>query len=466
MDNNMNNQNNTNNNFGYLQTNNQQQDSQFYSGYGNYPYKAPKGPKKPLNKKALIIALAAIAAIVGIFIFVKTRKTTIDLNKYVKVEFSGYDGKGKAYVSFDKEKFLKDYSDKIERTSKYKNVIKQDWGGLYKEVLRESTPAEDFLDECVNGNLDVSYELSNGDVVVYTWDVDTQKALDYFNCKVKIDSKTFTVAGLEAVKTFNPFDYVDVTFTGTAPDSSVKIEKKSTSDEMQYISFSADKESGVSNGDTVTVTADYAYCDEDDFIEKFGSVISENEREYTVEGLSHYVVDVNEIPADMIEKMTNQGADALRSQVANSWKNPEDLLGAESIGYYFLYPKQGMKTYDKNYIYIIYKVTAEVSSSESDEDGESTEDTEDNGSDGGNLTYYYYIQFKDIIMLDDGTCSVDLSDYKIPEGSAWDRNIYSGEIYWVSEHEYVTGYGDLDTMFNNLVVTKVEEYEYTSTVQE
>ena len=40
--------------------------------------------------------------------------TTIDLNKYIKIETTGYNTMGKAEVSFDYVAFTEDYSDKIE----------------------------------------------------------------------------------------------------------------------------------------------------------------------------------------------------------------------------------------------------------------------------------------------------------------------------------------------------------------
>ena len=53
---------------------------------------------------------------------------------------------------------------------------------------------------------------------------------------------------------------------------------------MQYISFWADKTSGLSNGDKVTVTAS-VQGSVDSFVEQFGVIPSPLSKEFTVEQL-------------------------------------------------------------------------------------------------------------------------------------------------------------------------------------
>ena len=79
------------------------------------------------------------------------------------------------------------------------------------------------------------------------------------------------------------------------------------------------------------------------------------------------------------------------------------------------------------------------------------------------VQYYTYGRFEDLIILKDGTCSVDLSKYKLPEGSAFSKNIYSGDIFWRGKYYYV-GFEDMDTMFHRCVTENMEKYEYESDV--
>ena len=78
---------------------------------------------------------------------------TVDLNKYVKIETSGYNGAGTATVSFDEEKFAKDH-DKHIKLSKEMSYLAQ-----YVNV----SPAVGMMKDCVSGRLDQTSGLSNGD---------------------------------------------------------------------------------------------------------------------------------------------------------------------------------------------------------------------------------------------------------------------------------------------------------------
>ena len=55
-----------------------------------------------------------IALMCGIVFSAGCGKTNIDLNKYVTVEVSGYDGYGEADVDFDLDALRADYDDKLK----------------------------------------------------------------------------------------------------------------------------------------------------------------------------------------------------------------------------------------------------------------------------------------------------------------------------------------------------------------
>lgn len=73
------------------------------------------------------------------------------------------------------------------------------------------------------------------------------------------------------------------------------------------------------------------------------------------------------------------------------------------------------------------------------------------------VDFYYYVCFNDIIKLADGTCTVDLNSYSVPS-SGWGIS----ERFEVDEY-YYNGYENLDSLFNNCVVKKIENYQYTTT---
>lgn len=76
------------------------------------------------------------------------------------------------------------------------------------------------------------------------------------------------------------------------------------------------------------------------------------------------------------------------------------------------------------------------------------------------IEFYYYINYADIEIQPDGTCSVDVNAYKAPD-TGW----FATETFKVGNYTYV-GYADLETLKQNKVTERVNDYEYTSSVQE
>jgi len=198
---------------------------------------------------------------------VATDSKTIDLNKYVSVEFSGYNTMGEAEATFDSDAFAKDYKDKIK-------VKVKDGKGSDMEMNMElnlgSEPYNVLRIYCAKFDADKTSELSNGDVVKIVWDCDDEKAKEYFGYKLKYSDIEYKVEGLKELESFDPFEHVKVEITGIAPDGSVTITPDLDVKEMQYINFSVDKQYGLSNDDVVVVTASVDNMDE--FANKFNSV--------------------------------------------------------------------------------------------------------------------------------------------------------------------------------------------------
>ncbi len=170
-------------------------------------------------------------------------------------------------------------------------------------------------------------------------------------------------------------------------------------------------------------------------------------------GVKRYALDkeinlkagkVKEIPQDILDKMTKQLEDALHAQVAKAWEEKDSLKSIKYVGSYLLVPKENQIVYDNNILYNIYKVSVENSENK--------------------FEFYTYCQFKDIIVLADGTCSVDLTSYIMPSGSAFFGSV-SGEAFMKGSYYYF-GYEETDSLFNNCVTKNIEQYGYESTVTE
>lgn len=381
--------------------------------------------------------------VVAMFALTGCGKTTVNLNQYITIVCEGYDSLGTASFTFDYEAFEKDYSGKIKLNSKNNDEMKM------LSLLSGSSSAELLLDMCVSQSLDQTGNLSNGDTITLTWDCEDEMAGEYFNCKLNYSDITYTVSGLTEAEKFNPFDYVEVSFADTEPYISATITPNYDRQEMQYIKFTVDKENYLHNGDTITITASISGS-VDTFVENYGVVISETERTYTVENMPRYATDVAEIPADIIDAMSAKGEEVFRAYVADRWSKPENLISVTYIGNYFLSAKpletevwgRNKTFWTENYLYLIYKITAA---------NPNPEET---------IEYYYYINYEDIEIQPDGTCSVDIEAYTAPD-TGW----FAMETFKVGDYTYI-GYESLEALKQSKVTERVNDYEYTSSVQE
>ena len=372
------------------------------------------------NKKCLLICAMAIPML----LMAGCGKTTVDLNKYVTIETSGYDSMGTATYHFDEDAFKEDYGKKIK-------INKDKANG--SEMLFWGSSVEALLDVCIDESLDKRSGLSNGDTVTLTWDCEDGTAEEYFNVKLKYSDMEQKVSGLTVVDKINPFDYVDVAFSGTSPNGTVVITPDYNQAEMQYVKFSADKSSGIKTGDPVVVKASISGS-VDTFVEKFGTVLSETEKTYVADQLPFYITNVNEIPQDIMDKMIAEGEDAYRAHVAKVWNNPEYLQNIVYAGNYFLTKKEGIKASDNNYLYLVYEATAYHA------DPEQT------------LNFYFAVYYKDIMAQADGTIEVDPTSYQA-----------INDTFRVGHLSYI-GFEDLDKMVNKYIVYKIDTFEYTTTI--
>lgn len=354
-------------------------------------------------------------------------KTEIDVMEGLELKFDGVDGYGTAWIAdsyvweeaameaagFDEEKMTDD------------NV-----GDMFRGMaaIEEAVSYEVYPDE----------DLSNGDEVTVKATVDNESVEDY---KIQFTGteKKFIVEGLKELEEVDLFENVDVEFQGIAPYVKASI-RNENSNPVISVRYSIDKSENLTVGDTVIMTAEY---DEQMLLEN-GYFAGESTKEFVVPECDRYVTELSQIPSDTLAKMQKQMEDAIAS------KDWDTVTEVKYIGNYFLTLKPGMSGSDYNSVYVLFRI----------------KDVDMTDPDAGETLYFYtYGKFKDILLLKDGICSVDLSDYEMPEGSAFTKKLSSGDIFWRGDYYYV-GFEDLDTMFNKCVTKNIEKYEYETNVTE
>lgn len=304
---------------------------------------------KKLSKKALIGICGAVVAIIAIIVIASNAGKTINLNDYVTVEATGYDGYGTASISIDWDAIEKKYGKKIAYTSASKKAL-----GDFSSLM---TPL-DTLEASVSVQLDQDRNLSNGDTINYSWSVvdDISKVI---KCKLKYKDGTYTVSELEKLDTFDAFADVEVTFSGISPNGEAAITYNGS--DLSSYDFRCDKTSGLKNDDKITVSL--SNTDMEDYATILGKIPAATSKIYTVSGLQEYVTSYADITDTFIENTKKEAEDTIYSYAASHFSKTSALNNLEYAGYIYncLKDDRGLNSVH-NALYLIYK--GDVSNSE------------------------------------------------------------------------------------------------------
>lgn len=370
------------------------------------------------------------AALIGIMTMVcmtgcGTKK--FDVSKTVEVNIEGYNGYGVC---------------ELENEYEWIDDVMDWYGDTLSEKQRISAEAE--LKSLVSYEVTPGEKLSNGDTVTISIEFGSTEELAF---ELVGEDITVKVEGLEEVEQIDPFENVEVQFEGVSPNGTATITIQDESD----ISYELDKNANLSNGDIVTVTAVPA-GGMTEYAKKYGVVFSTTEKTFTVEGLASYAAGLDDISDETEDKMQKQAEDALLAHSA-TWSEGNSLKESEFLGYYYLTTKDGVSMTPHNEIYCVYKVTANMTGLKRGGDGK-TEET-------GEETYYTYYKYSDVMILEDGTCYVDVN-----AGQMASNLIESDYGYWnfIATFYKFYGYKDIDSMFNDVVTKKLNTYNYEDTV--
>ena len=379
-------------------------------------------PGIKLGTKGIIAIAAAslciVAAIVAT-IMLFNRKTTLSLNDYVSIEYNGYDGHGTADVIFDwdalEKKFDEIYGKKdIDDAKDFSNAL-----SLYT------------LEDSIRFDLDKNSFLSNGDKITLTWSYDNELAEKY-KIEFEDDKKIFTVSDLKEIKEIDPFEDLEVTFSGTSPYASVSWEITSKDEIYNSISFDASKDDNLTDGETITITLD-TYDDDEYFLNEYGCKFSQTSKEYTCENVDSYIMNAEDITDDLLETMKTT-TKATIADYKSSIRSDVTISNVEYAGYYFLALKDTEDNYWEtvNKCYVIYSATVKSKQKEFKQ-----------------TTVYFPVEYSELVTYTDGTSNVDTS-YTLIQG-------YSGIKYgWWDE---VSGYKKLSTLKKELVTDQKDLYE-------
>ena len=412
---------------------------------------------KKHNPAKVLVPIAAVAVVAAGGWAFANRTPTIDVSKYMTLSADGYNTVGKLNISFDTEKLEKDYGKQITtRFKKQMKNLKDDTFGLSSLTasLYDGYEADLFAETCATGSADKTKNLSNGDVVTYTWDDNSDEAEEAFGVKVKYTDITYTVSGLASVNTFDAFDGVDVEFSGISPDGRATVNSLPTAAEAQGLYYTLDENSGLSNGDTVTLTVHSHRDDFSDCIDKYGALPQATEKTFTVAGLNEYVTSADTLSDSVLVSLQNQAEDVFKSYAAQRFSNGQTFKGMTYLGNYILTPKNKDSWGDKDRIVLAYQVTVHHDYTS---ELNTTYDADD--------SFFWYITFNNVSKDADGNIASGLNDYDTPTTFVKiDSGVQKYSFSSSTETWEYYGYASLDSLYNAAVNQYVENYNHQDNV--
>lgn len=162
------------------------------------------------------VGIGAVVALAIVMIcIVNHMGKKVDLNDYITVSFEGYDTCGTAKVEFDTEAFKEKYQNKVKA---------DDDMPVWTASLYGDTPIERLATTCsLSNHLDKQNNLANGNTITLKWSIDTEDIKNKYGLTVNAEEKSYTVEGLQAIETFDPFEGVEVNFSGVSPYGQVEV---------------------------------------------------------------------------------------------------------------------------------------------------------------------------------------------------------------------------------------------------
>jgi hypothetical protein len=309
------------------------------------------------NKKIIVgIVMAVIVAVIGIigFFIWSYEKKKVDLNDCYTVTFSGYDTVGEASANIDMDKFnkavLKAQGKKVpdDQSEISQNNLQDIADNLTLENIQNGL-VNYSLAESIKANVTPSENLKNGDTVTVTYSFDEELAKQN-GIRFVAEDQTYTVSGLSEIKEVDPFDNIEVTYTGIAPNATLVLNNTATDEYLSSISYTADKEEGINVGDTITVTLD---ADENEALHQ-GYRFTQTSKTYTCDKADHYIMSLGEITPETLSKLQASATENLDEYIL---KYPITGSGWTYEGAYLVMAKEILDTNPKNGIIFVYSNT-------------------------------------------------------------------------------------------------------------
>ena len=241
---------------------------------------------------------------------------------------------------------------------------------------------------------------------------------------------------------------------GKGKDQDIWDEAQTELSLMGHVNYTVTPQTGLSNGDTVTLTVHSNRDDFSDCIDKYGAMPQATEKTFTVEGLNEYVTSADTLSDSVLVSLQNQAEDVFKSYAAQRFSNGQTFKGMTYLANYILTPKNKDSWGDKDRIVLAYQVTVHHDYTS---ELNTTYDADD--------SFFWYITFNNVSKDADGNIASGLNDYDTPTTFVKiDSGVQKYSFSSSTETWEYYGYASLDSLYNAAVNQYVENYNHQDNV--
>lgn len=241
---------------------------------------------------------------------------------------------------------------------------------------------------------------------------------------------------------------------GKGKDQDIWDEAQTELSLMGHVNYTVTPQTGLSNGDTVTLTVHSNRDDFSDCIDKYGAMPQATEKIFTVAGLNEYVTSADTLSDSVLVSLQNQAEDVFKSYAAQRFSNGQTFKGMTYLGNYILTPKNKDSWGDKDRIVLAYQVTVHHDYTS---ELNTTYDADD--------SFFWYITFNNVSKDADGNIASGLNDYDTPTTFVKiDSGVQKYSFSSSTETWEYYGYASLDSLYNAAVNQYVENYNHQDNV--
>ena len=238
-------------------------------------------------------------------------------------------------------------------------------------------------------------QLENGEHVSLSCKEDLSWIEKSYNVKLLWEDKDLVVKGLYERTDVNPFDFLDVQFTGNSPQMRVELALKNAPSWMELGDVNVSKREGLASGDKIQVTF---YQELTRKAEKEHIYFLETEKEYEVPKANAYWTSGKDIPGDTLRLLQEAFMDSLHREMTGGTEGEYvDLSGisVQYLGNYFLSRKEDAPVLGHNRLFLLFEVHVPLKL----KDGSVQ-----------NIQYCNGIEYQDLLMDQDGKALVKPED--------------------------------------------------------